>query len=210
MMFFINSIYMNFRTAKQLLNNIDNKLSGNFMNVIEEAMKLNVLIEQDAAKKITALTESQKALFLETIKQERPLIINSEYLDKSLIKSDVQPQKQKYSIHEFVSMLNEYFDEAKKLFLGLSPVSIRNCSENATVIGMVGKIAEEGGSVKIDIEDPTGSILVLCKAEEAKGIKEDDVIAAEGYAKNGVLNAEKIFQAPMAVLKEKFPILFKK
>jgi len=178
-----------------------------FMNILEEAIKLNVLVEQAAAKKLSELTESQKTVFLEKIKSEKPLIIDKQYIQKVFDETF----SKKVSVQDFVAMLNEYFEAAKKLFPDLNPVSIRNCSENATIIGMVKKIAVEGNTTKIELEDTTGSIDVLCNQESASEIKEDDVIAVTGFVKNGVMKADK-FQKPegLEILKEKFPIIFKK
>ncbi len=178
------------------------------MNIIEEAMKKNVLIEQNAVKKINSLDDKQKAFLLGKIIEQKPFIVNTEFLHKIFEQNNT---KKKFSVQDFVLALNEYFEEAKKLF-SVEPVSIKNCSENATIIGMVKKITEEKGAVKIELEDTTGSIDVLCKPEDASDIKEDDVIAATGFVKNGALKADKIFQAREETerLKQKFPLLFKK
>ncbi len=178
------------------------------MNIIEEAMKKNVLIEQNAIKKINSLDDKQKAFLLEKITEQKPFIVNTEFLQKNFGQNNT---KQKYSVQDIASVLNEYFEATKKSFPDLNPVSIKNCSESGTIIGLVKRITEEHGALRIELEDTTGSIDVLCKPEDITGIKEDDVIAVAGFIKNSALKADKIFQAPeLSKLKQKFPVLFKR
>jgi|GEM_PF-4815367 len=124
------------------------------MGIIEDIIKEGVLVEPRAAERISAMREDEQAETIERIRIEKPLILSEDFFENIIEVTEIQGQK-KISISESAAALNSYFNILQNLFEKRNrAVSISNASENASVIGLVRNIFQDG----FEIEDQTGAI----------------------------------------------------
>ncbi|TRZ55167.1 hypothetical protein D4Q76_01025 [archaeon] len=165
------------------------------MGIIEDIIKEGVLVEPRAAERISAMREDEQAETIERIRIEKPLILSEDFFENIIEVTEIQGQK-KISISESTAALNSYFNILQNLFEKRNrAVSISNASENASVIGLVRNIFQDG----FEIEDQTGAIKVLSKTQ----VDEDDVVMVAGKVIQKVLYADLVEFPDLAERQEK-------
>jgi len=154
------------------------------MGIIEDIIKEGVLVEPRIAERVAAMRGDEQAELMERIKIEKPLILSDEFFENIIEVTEICGQK-KLSVQESASALNSYFNVLQNIFEKKNrAVSISNAAENASVIGLVRNVLQDG----FEIEDQTGAIKVVSKTQ----VDEDDVVMVAGKVIQKVLYADYV------------------
>jgi hypothetical protein len=152
--------------------------------IFSELMKEGVLVEPRAAERIARMECGEMKALLERLRQEKPLILSEEFFENIIDVSEFQEQK-KFSIQESAAALNAYFNVLQSLFEKKNrAVSISNASGNASLIGLVRGVQQDG----FDLEDQTGAVKIVSKAQVA----DDDVVMVSGKAAGKIVYADLV------------------
>lgn len=151
---------------------------------ISEIIKEGVLIEPRIAERISKMGEGEFAELMERMRAEKPLILSEDFFENMIEVSEMQ-EPGKFSMQESIAGINSYFSALQRLFEKRNrAVSISNASENASVIGIVKSVLQDG----FEVEDQTGSIKVISKTQ----VEEDDAVMVTGKLISKALYADYV------------------
>jgi len=172
------------------------------MNYVKDIMALGVLIDPEANKKLTQLSENEVSKIIDRTREERPLILTCEIIDNfmkktsfKIIKTHIKPKKM--SVQEYTDMLNKRYEFAQDILLKkvelTNIVSINKCTDGkVSVIGMVKTKEQNNGNIILEIEDKTGTVRTIVAKDIGEKIILDDIIAVTGNFNNKLLFGEKV------------------
>ncbi len=154
------------------------------MSILNEIIKEGVLVEPKIAERISRMGMEEQSELIERMRAEKPLILSEEFFENVIEISEMSGKK-KMSVQESAAILNSYFNSLQNIFEKRNrAVSIANASGNASVIGLVRKVLQDG----FEIEDQTGMIKIASKTQA----EEDDVVMVSGKAISNTLYADYV------------------
>lgn len=172
------------------------------MEVIRELMALGILVEPEAVELLTSLDKDKLKIVVEKSKEERPLVLTNETVEKFLKATKYRiiktlEKRKSFSVQDIVDSLNKRYDFIQNLLMRKvelsNIVSINKCTNGKlTVIGMVKNKEKSNGNFLIELEDKTGSVKAVVSGDIGKKIDQDDIIAVHGNYNNKLLFGEKV------------------
>jgi len=170
-------------------------------NHIKNLMNLGYLVDENILKLIENIDEDTFYKLVEGLKKENSFLITNELIKKILVR-DVNVIKEfsshkKFTVQDFVKGLNEKYNILQSILLKRVEfsdlISINKISSgNVSIIGFVKDKTENGDSLVVNLEDPTGIVQVLIAKPLGEKLALDDVVAVSGRMNNKILFADKI------------------
>ena len=164
-------------------------------------MNLGYLVDENILKLIENIDEDTFYKLVEGLKKENSFLITNELIKKILVR-DVNVIKEfsshkKFTVQDFVKGLNEKYNILQSILLKRVEfsdlISINKISSgNVSIIGFVKDKTENGDSLVVNLEDPTGIVQVLIAKPLGEKLALDDVVAVSGRMNNKILFADKI------------------
>jgi len=172
------------------------------MEVIKELMALGILVEPEAVELLISLDEDKLKTVVEKSKEERPLVLSNQIVEKFLKATKYKiiktlDKRKSFSVQDIVDSMNKRYDFVQNILMRKvelsNIVSINKCTNGKlTVIGMVKNKEKSDNNVLLELEDKTGSVKAVVSSDIGKKIDQDDIIAVHGNYNNKLLFGEKV------------------
>ena len=157
---------------------------------IKELLSQGYLITPDAKKVLEQLSDAERSYLLKKISG---FIIDASafnIIPKIKILQELE-QKNFLSINDFAQRYMKRWEILQKILLSRvelnDAVSVASAQGNCTVIGLITKRQDH-----FILEDPTGTLTLFIKQQDAEKIENDDVIAAKGTVNNKTMDVSEI------------------